>query len=413
MAVKPEKTKYPGVTYIEVARPNGGTEKSFYVTYRDPSTGKLKNVSVGRSVRNDMTAARAAGIRADLIEGTAKTKKQKAEEEAAKLTIRKLWEEYDALHTERKAATNNKYLAKFFDHLMPLTPEQLTTGKLEDLRRRLETEGKSPQTIKHVLSLLQRIIRSAAKRGRCELPRNLFFPMPELDNKVTECLTPQQIKKLLEVLSKEPERALAGMMKLALYTGMRKGALLALQWDDLDFEKGFITLRGESAKSKKTSQIPMSDVARQVLNDIPRTAGSPFLFPGRDGEQRTTAQRFIERIAKAAELPKGFRPMHGLRHTYASLLASSGQVDLYTLQKLLTHHSPLMTQRYSHLADEALQRAASVGTGIFSAIGQAEPESVAAISPEVRRTKGPEAEPTQLPKRAAQPKASQEMRRTK
>ena len=52
--------------------------------------------------------------------------------------------------------------------------------------------------------------------------------------------------------------------------------------------------------------------------------------------------------------------MHGLRHAYASMLISSGQVDLYTLQKLLTHESPAMTQRYSHLRDEALRKAASV-----------------------------------------------------
>jgi integrase len=42
------------------------------------------------------------------------------------------------------------------------------------------------------------------------------------------------------------------------------------------------------------------------------------------------------------------------------MLASSGEVDLYTLQKLLTHKSPQMTQRYAHLRDEALKRAANL-----------------------------------------------------
>jgi site-specific recombinase XerD len=51
---------------------------------------------------------------------------------------------------------------------------------------------------------------------------------------------------------------------------------------------------------------------------------------------------------------------HGLRHVYASHLASSGKVDLYTLQKLLTHKSPLMTQRYAHLRNEALMDASNV-----------------------------------------------------
>jgi integrase len=57
-----------------------------------------------------------------------------------------------------------------------------------------------------------------------------------------------------------------------------------------------------------------------------------------------------------------------LRHTFASWLASSGEVDLYTPQKLLTHGSAQMTQRYAHLADEAPQRAAAVAGDIFQGV---------------------------------------------
>jgi hypothetical protein len=52
--------------------------------------------------------------------------------------------------------------------------------------------------------------------------------------------------------------------------------------------------------------------------------------------------------------------MHGLRHVYASMLASSGQVDMYSIQRLLTHKDPRMTQRYAHLRDDALKRASSL-----------------------------------------------------
>ena len=64
-------------------------------------------------------------------------------------------------------------------------------------------------------------------------------------------------------------------------------------------------------------------------------------------------------------MPDGFRPIHGLRHVYASMLASSGQVDMYTLQKLLTHKSPVMTQRYAHLRDDVLKRASEVASNII------------------------------------------------
>ena len=64
-------------------------------------------------------------------------------------------------------------------------------------------------------------------------------------------------------------------------------------------------------------------------------------------------------------LPKDFRPLHGLRHVYASMLASSGQVDMYTLQKLLTHKDPKMTQRYAHLRDDALKRASNLAGNLI------------------------------------------------
>ncbi len=103
----------------------------------------------------------------------------------------------------------------------------------------------------------------------------------------------------------------------------------------------------------------MNDSARQVLENHPRTE-SPYVFPGRNGKQRVDCKKPINRIKQRAGLPKDFRPLHGLRHTYASMLASSGQVDMYTLQKLLTHKSPLMTQRYAHLRDETLKRASNL-----------------------------------------------------
>ena len=73
------------------------------------------------------------------------------------------------------------------------------------------------------------------------------------------------------------------------------------------------------------------------------------------------------KIRDAAELPQDFRPNHGLRHTFASHLASSGEVDLYTLQRLMTHKSPMMTQRYAHLRDEALKRGANIMSRIVAA----------------------------------------------
>jgi integrase len=124
-------------------------------------------------------------------------------------------------------------------------------------------------------------------------------------------------------------------------------------------------IRIRESKGGKASSIPMNDAARAHLEVQPLTE-SPYVFPGRGGGRLQNIQPSLHRIRDRAGLPKDFRCLHGLRHVYASMLASSGKVDLYTLQKLLTHKSPAMTQRYAHLRDEALKRAADVAGDLFN-----------------------------------------------
>jgi integrase len=162
------------------------------------------------------------------------------------------------------------------------------------------------------------------------------------------------------------------MMLTALYTGMRKGEILKLEWKDLDFERGFIHIRGP--KGGQDARIPLNDPARAVFEKLPRT--HELVFPGLHG-QRNGLYHAIARIKEKAELPADFRPLHGLRHQYASMLASSGKVDMYILQKLLTHKSPIMTQRYAHLRDEALKQASNLaGELVTQAIKEQESDKV-------------------------------------
>lgn len=117
-------------------------------------------------------------------------------------------------------------------------------------------------------------------------------------------------------------------------------------------------------KGGPDQKIPVNDMARDLLNSLVRSK-SPYVFPGRSGGMRTTMGVAARRIRKDAGLSDDFRPMHGLRHVYASMLASSGKVDMYVLQKLMTHKSPKMTQRYAHLRDDALKSGASQIDDIF------------------------------------------------
>lgn len=281
--------------------------------------------------------------------------------EQQKIAISGLWAHYRAAHAQRAGIMHDACNYKHFAELHGLTTDQLRTAQLDALREKLFAQGKAPQTIKHVLGLLRRIIRWAVSRGLCQPPDPslLRFEMPRVDNQKTECLSPEQAKRLFQVLDASSERNLAALLRLALATGLRRKALFGLQWDDLDFRQGVLILRGEHAKKGRTAYLPMTPVVRAILEHIERT-DSPYLFPGKNGGKRAEARAFCRRVRELCGLPKDFRMLHGLRHTYASWLASSGQVDLFSLQRLLTHESPQMTLRYVHLADSALRRAACV-----------------------------------------------------
>lgn len=354
---KRHKTGYKGVYYRWSKTPTGRKEKVFYVAYmRD---GKVVEEKAGRQHQDDMTSARANLYRAAIVEGRRPPRKE--QRKRAKWTIARIWEEYKAAHGDNKSLHDDEL--RFTKYIEPAlgkkNPEQLNPMDIERLRiKRLN--HLSPQSQKHVLSLLRRLFRYAKKKEICPVP-DIHFTMPKVSNEKTEDLSPEQMKRLFETLAKWPDIQIANMMKMALFTGMRRGELFRLRWDDVDFEKGFITIR--APKGGGDQVIPLNQAARDVLKAHPYDA--EFIFPGKHGGQRKDVKTAIRKVAKAAKLPKGFRPLHGLRHVYASALASSGKVDLYQLQRLLTHKSAGMTQRYAHLRDEALKKAAAVVDDLF------------------------------------------------
>lgn len=376
-SVKRGKTKYPGVTYREQERLDGsGTERTYYIRYRRGGRGSKEiEEPVGRESEG-MTAAKANKIRAMRASGVEQSNTEKREAtEAEKLlggkpTVFRLWEIYAEHHKDIPTSKPDKTFIKFLSPLFGRLVDTLTTRDTDDLTAKLlatpshsRQNGKqtnlSAQSVKHVLALLKRILHFAERRGICSYPPNLKINMPKLDNEKTENMTSEQMQRYLAALDEEPDQDSASFLRIALFTGMRRNAIINLQWNDIDFERNLITLRGEHAKKRKTETIPLTASVAEVLSKITRTA-SPYVFPGKNGGPRQDFRRIARRVRDKAGLPPDFRPLHGLRHTYASFLASSGKVDLYALQKLLTHESPAMTARYAHLADEAMKRAASV-----------------------------------------------------
>lgn len=355
------KTDYVGVYYIKgTAIASGKIEKIFYITYR--RDGKLIEEKAGRQFSDAITPAKASRIRAERIEGKSLSNKARREEKARlkaikEWTIKRLWEEYKSAHPLTKGIKSDD--GRFKLHIEPTLGnrkfEEVAPLDLDRLRISL-LKMKSPQTVKHVIGIIKRISHFAVNK---RLSKGLDFKptSPKINNLKTEFLSEEQMRLLLKVIDEDPHPYAGPMMKMALYTGMRRGELFKLRWIDIDFERGFIKIRDPKGGMDQT--VPLNDAARAVLKLLPRT-GSDFVFPGKGGGQRTDINHQIKVIKERAGLPKDFRALHGLRHHFASVLASSGKVDMYVLQKLLTHKSPLMTQRYAHLRDEALKRASNL-----------------------------------------------------
>jgi integrase len=358
------KTDYPGVFYREAKRIGGrGTEKVFYIVFKKDK--KVLEEKAGRQYADDMTAARTARIRADRIEGRRMSRQEIREKEKAldkKWSLSRLWDEYSK-QKEKNTCLRIDEL-RFNKHLKPKygdkAPSELHQLDVDRLRIGL-LKVIAPQTVKHVLGLLKRLCNFGLKKQLCP-GINFKIEMPRVDNQRTEDLSPVQLQRLLAAMDESPDIEAVAFMKMALFTGMRRGELMKLKWEDIDFERGFISIR--FPKSGVSQKIPLNPQARDILINHPKKPD--YVFTRANGEPFTNViNRRVRAIREAADLPKDFRPLHGIRHFFASILVSSG-MDLYTVGKLLTHKDSRMTARYSHLADATLKRAANVAGDLIA-----------------------------------------------
>ncbi len=160
------------------------------------------------------------------------------------------------------------------------------------------------------------------------------------ENKRLRFLSEEEIKNLLNAA----DARLHPLLACAIMTGMRKGEILGLRWENVDLERHMIFIL--KSKSGKAREIPIGKRLLEILSSlVPKANGAVFEIP------EITMRRKFARALEDANI-MGFR-FHDLRHTFAShFVMRTG--DLPALQKLLGHASPQMTQRYAHLAQEHL-----------------------------------------------------------
>ena len=366
------RTEYSGVYFVELAN----QVQSFFIRYK--RNGKSIEEKAGRS-NQGWNAEKADQMRTERKSGiyTADGEMQSKVlyKDQQHWTFSKIFAEYLRIRRELKGRENDVYRFKNYLEMefADKTPEDVTLGDVERIRQNLQNKRLKPATVRHALELLRRLANFAAKKKLC--PGLSFkIEMPRVENHKTESLTQDQLQKLLDVLDEEQDVQVSNLVRLALFTGMRRGELFSLSWSDIDFHNKTITIR--SGNNGQHSTIPLNELAENVLIEQAQAeAGSKFVFPGRGGKKRTECKRPLLRIKLKAGLPDDFRILQGLRHVYASMLASSGNVELETLQALLTQKSSLMTQRYAHLLDEAQKNSSSMaGEKANSVLDSAEKE---------------------------------------
>lgn len=198
---------------------------------------------------------------------------------------------------------------------------------------------------------------------------------PKQEKKEPAFLSPEDLDKLLQETEKHGQTVedvagrspdvqwLIDTIKIAVCTGLRRGELVNLRWEDIDFEAGFLTVRNRAefrSKSGHERRVPLAGDALKVLrrrHSELNPGGSDPVIVDRDGEpvkpDRIT-KRFKAMVQKA-ELDDRLH-FHSLRHTCASWLSMKG-VPLRTIQAIMGHSEISVTERYSHLQPEVMTQA--------------------------------------------------------
>jgi len=177
-------------------------------------------------------------------------------------------------------------------------------------------------------------------------------------------LTEAQVQALYDACRTDQQRL---FILVCIDTGMRKGEVLGLRWDEIDFRLGKITLGNQDAKRTKSGKariIPLTKRLKDALLVTLRAqkGSSQFVFPGRKRDARgrpvdapmTTVKTFWNRLRKDAGLPNV--TVHELRHTYASWQIQHG-TPISVVRELLGHSHITTTERYAKESEDSIRRA--------------------------------------------------------
>jgi integrase len=263
---------------------------------------------------------------------------------------------YNRLHNPRTRERYRGHARHWLRYCEKLgfTAPAIDTGDIERYIALRGHEGAAPKTINDELQFLRAAFQYLADRN--DLPANPFKPIPRLKvpNKPLRFYTPEQTTALLDAASEK----MRDVLRVFLYTGLRKGELLHLEWADVDFDRLLLWVKCKdywTTKNYTERSIPINDALLPLLRRRrDQYPGYKWVFQGKSGKRlhRNTLQGRMASLGKKTGIEGA--TIHRLRHTFGATLAMNN-ISLPKIQKLMGHKDSRTTEIYAVVTGSQLQ----------------------------------------------------------
>ena len=211
----------------------------------------------------------------------------------------------------------------------------------------------------HSFRVLAKCFEDAVTEGH--IPEN---PVRKLDKikppqTTKRALSDEEVDKLLAV-AKSKIRAIIAVGALA---GLRREEIISLDWQDIDFEQGFILVRNKAAedietKSGRNRDVPISPMLEKLLKEWKAVSAGEIVFPSETGNSRMDGARIYRQFKAVVKIAKIDRPkevnVHSLRHTFVTRALNSG-APVVAVQAAAGHVNVTTTMRYCHATREGVR----------------------------------------------------------